>query len=187
MSSGIFEENGYRLWWTYFEQPLLPGEASDAARGLLERALPGATSQLQKLPTGKPFLAQTTLKLSISHAPCMVAVALAPFEIGMDVEAPHPRLLRIKDRVFTREECEWAQQGLLQLSALWTAREALYKLDSNRGLDFRRELGTNAAEREGFPTLGHIRRKGTPDRLAQLHYHSVNDHLFCVASYLNNQ
>lgn len=183
MSSGIFEENGYSLWWTYYDQPLKPEEASAEARKLLQRVLPNEALKLEKSPTGKPFLTDSNLFISISHAPRMVAVVVAPFPVGLDVEAPHSRLLRIKERVFSEKECTWAHEDLRKLSALWTAREALYKLDGNRGLDFRKDLGTEGFDDEILPNVGWIKREGSEARIACLAYHFTQQHLFCVAHY----
>lgn len=181
MSIGIFEENEYKLMWSFYQHLLTPAEASLEARKLLEKLNPGESDRLLKTANGKPYLKDSSFKLSISHASKMVAVALAPFDIGLDVEAPEARLLRVKDRVFRPEECEWAGKDLHRLATIWTAREALYKLDGGRGLDFRREMWTDCPTEGDFPLRAWLARKEEKPESAQLAYHVHLGHVFCIA------
>ena len=181
MSSGIFEENDYRLIWSLHEAALSPAEASFQARRLLEEMEPGSSALLQKTATGKPFLADDPRCISFSHAARAVAVVMANVPVGMDIEAPEARLLRVKDRVFRPEECLWAGNDLVRLTTLWTAREAMYKLDGGRGLDFRKELWAECSEASDFPSVAWFCRKEREAESVSLRYLQLPDHLVCLA------
>ena len=79
---------------------------------------------------GEPYFTQCNLYLSISHTKNYVAVAVAPFKIGIDIEYTSNRVLRITEKFLNANE----QQQLLQsqepasLALLyWCCKEAFYK------------------------------------------------------------
>lgn len=79
---------------------------------------------------GEPYFTQCDLYLSISHTKNYVAVAVAPFRIGIDIEYTSNRVLRITEKFLNADE----QQQLLQshepasLALLyWCCKEAFYK------------------------------------------------------------
>lgn len=79
---------------------------------------------------GEPYFTQCDLYLSISHTKNYVAVAVAPFKIGIDIEYTSNRVLRITEKFLNADE----QQQLLQshepasLALLyWCCKEAFYK------------------------------------------------------------
>ena len=79
---------------------------------------------------GEPYFTQTNLYLSISHTKSYVAVAVAPFRIGIDIEHTSDRVLRITEKFLnTTELAQLASHTNQASTALlyWCAKEALYK------------------------------------------------------------
>ena len=79
---------------------------------------------------GEPYFTQCNLYLSISHTKNYVAVAVAPFRIGIDIEHTSDRVLRITEKFLnTTELAELARLKNPAPTALlyWCAKEALYK------------------------------------------------------------
>lgn len=79
---------------------------------------------------GEPYFSTSTLQLSISHTKSYVAVAVAPFRIGIDIEHTSDRVLRITEKFLnTTELAELARLKNPETTALlyWCAKEALYK------------------------------------------------------------
>ncbi len=85
---------------------------------------------------GQPYLRNhPELEISISHSRTTVAVAISQeFQIGIDVELIHPRLLKIADRFLNPAEFVYmnnlttAIEQIQFLTIVWSAKEALYKI-----------------------------------------------------------
>ncbi|WP_346709682.1 4'-phosphopantetheinyl transferase family protein [Phocaeicola salanitronis] len=113
----------------------------------------GEEKEICHEPSGKPFLADGSFRLSISHTRDYVAVALHPErEVGIDIEQVSERALKVADRFMCGEELagqaealkgcpEEAEQAALYYVLLhWSAKETLYKLMGEEEVDFSRHL-----------------------------------------------
>lgn len=122
-------------------------------RRLLRRYHPDlpADFRLSIAPRGKPFLPparwRPRLAFSVSHSGGLALLGFsARGAVGVDVEQQRPRegLRDIAARVFSASERRWlarlpAQSGLEGFYRLWTAKEAVLKVD---GAGFHREPAT---------------------------------------------
>lgn len=99
-----------------------------AARLLIE-ALCGKFLPISYRPNGEPYFLDSDLHLSISHTKNYVAVAIAPFRIGIDIEHTSDRVLRITEKFLNPEELEILTLNNPAETArlFWCAKEALYK------------------------------------------------------------
>ena len=85
---------------------------------------------------GQPYLRNhPESEISISHSKTIVTVALSKgFQIGVDVELIHPRLLKIADRFLNPTEFVYFNsfttiiEKIQFLTIVWSAKEALYKI-----------------------------------------------------------
>ena len=113
----------------------------------------GEEKEICHEPSGKPFLADGSFRLSISHTKGYVAVALHPTaEVGIDIEQVSDRVLRVADRFMSGEELAGEAEALkgyageASLSTLyymllhWSAKETLFKLMNQEEVDFKRHL-----------------------------------------------
>ena len=98
-------------------------------------------SGIHKDEYGKPFLRELTHHISLSHAYPYVAVQLDKNKpIGIDIEQPTEKLLRIAPRVLSLEELDNAGSDIRKHCVYWCAKEALYKVYGKRGLHFASQL-----------------------------------------------
>ena len=112
------------------------GAARGTLREVLGRALACAPAEVQfgYAPHGKPQVAGSTLRFNISHSGALAVIALARFEVGVDVELPRRRRSdAIARRFYAPGEIErlFAQaDDHLRADAffrLWTCKEAFLK------------------------------------------------------------
>lgn len=96
---------------------------------------------VQKDEHGKPFLAGSTVHTSITHTADYVAIALHPsIPIGIDMEKPSEKLVRVVSKFLTTEEIAHAGTDLQQLVRYWCAKESLYKLNGRKKVSFKQIL-----------------------------------------------
>lgn len=99
--------------------------------------------QLFYSESGKPFLKDGPA-VSISHTTAYAAIALGfNVEVGVDIERHREQIFRIASR-FSNEgalsNVHSKQQHLEKLTALWGAKEAIYKIVDQRGLSFKNDI-----------------------------------------------
>ena len=101
----------------------------------------GEEKEICHEPSGKPFLADGSFHLSISHTKGYVAVALHPTrEVGIDIEQVSGMVLKVADRFMSVEELQGEKKALetysggAERSTLyymllhWSAKETMFKL-----------------------------------------------------------
>ena len=90
---------------------------------------------------GKPHLKQTPLHISIAHCfPLAVGAIHQDHAIGIDIERPREKLLRIRDRFLNETEAEQVGNDLEKLCKLWTGKEVLYKIYGRKKLIFKENI-----------------------------------------------
>lgn len=96
---------------------------------------------LRKDEFGKPFLKDRDHQISLSHSfPYVAAQLHATSSVGIDIEQPKEKLLRIASRVLSPAEEKDAGQNVIKHCVYWCAKEALYKIYGKRGLHFSNQL-----------------------------------------------
>ncbi len=154
------EQSGWALWFiTETEQELseISGESIDstivsytkrlewlAGRALIKSLVEQCGLDfygLEKDEYGKPFLKEHTHPISLSHSfPYVAAQIDQTTEVGIDLEQPKPKLLKIAHRVLSSQELEDAGTDITKHCVYWCAKEALYKSYGKRGLHFANHL-----------------------------------------------
>lgn len=152
---------GWAVWHLTEEETTLAGKAAPDAcpadiisqlkrrewlagriliRKLVEEA--GLTYHgLTKDDFGKPFLEGHAHHISLSHSHPYVAAQLdRTSAVGIDVEQPNEKLLRIGPRVFDPGEVKDAGQDIIKNCVYWCAKEALFKIYGQKGISFTRNL-----------------------------------------------
>jgi 4'-phosphopantetheinyl transferase len=90
---------------------------------------------------GKPHLANAVHHISLSHSYPYVAAQINHSQaVGIDLEKPRPKLLRIAHRILSREEHFDAGENIVKHCVYWCAKEAMYKSHGKRGLHFSSQL-----------------------------------------------
>ncbi|MBM3185075.1 MAG: 4'-phosphopantetheinyl transferase superfamily protein [Bacteroidetes bacterium] len=100
-----------------------------------------AKLEIKYLSSGKPVIENDSKHISISHSKNYVAFAVAPYKIGIDIEEIHERILKVKGRFLNQSELElFNLNSLADLTIAWCAKETLFKLNDDSGLDFKTDL-----------------------------------------------
>jgi len=95
------------------------------------------------MQSGKPFLKNGT-SISISHTGSYVAIALGfNVQVGVDIEQHREKILKIASR-FTGEGAvatlENTADRIEKLTAIWGAKESIYKILDRVGLSFKESI-----------------------------------------------
>jgi phosphopantetheinyl transferase len=113
-----------------------------AVRALL-KTLTGEEKRIIYMPSGKPALSDRSFNISISHTKGYASVALHKNRItGIDIEAVSNRACRINHRFMSikeREALDKSNEAVVSLLN-WSAKETVYKLMSQEGVDFQKEI-----------------------------------------------
>jgi phosphopantetheinyl transferase len=96
--------------------------------------------------SGKPELNNSDLSISISHCKEIVAIAIHSKgkSIGIDCETIESRILKIKHKFTNEQEFSHINKNELEnLSLVWCAKEALFKLYAKGEVNFNVDLQVN--------------------------------------------
>jgi 4'-phosphopantetheinyl transferase len=89
----------------------------------------------------KPFLQNSSHKISISHAKNTLCVAMhAQHDVGVDIEFATPRMLSLQNRFCNANELAKYANNAKALLSIWCAKEALYKVIGSEAVDFSKQL-----------------------------------------------
>lgn len=113
-----------------------------AVRVLLYRLL-GQAVEVAYEPSGKPYLADRSCFISISHTKGYVAVILSPVsEVGIDIEQYGARIHKVAHKFMRADEVIEAYRGDTTWPLLlhWSAKEVMFKCMHAAEVDFREHL-----------------------------------------------
>jgi len=91
---------------------------------------------------GKPSLSDGVY-ISITHSYEYAAVIFSEFPVGIDIEKQRDKILKISNKFATDKELKYVTDSTNQivvLTAIWGAKEALYKLYGVVGLSFKQHI-----------------------------------------------
>ncbi len=149
-----------------------------AARVLLNRLLADAGlifGGVLKDEFGKPFLKSYPHFISLSHSFPYIAVQIdTKSPVGIDVEQPKSKLLRVAPRILSPTEVTDAGNDVVKNCVYWCAKESLYKIHGKRGLVFSKHLLVDPFE---IRSMGRLRGRiiGGGSQLITLGYHIQSD------------
>ena len=106
-------------------------------------ALCGEEKEIDYYPNGKPFLSDRSFYISISHTRGFVAVILHPdVEVGIDIEQQSDRVLKVCSKFVNEDEFAAIipEKEVQHLLLHWSAKETLFKLMNEQGVDFKAHL-----------------------------------------------
>jgi len=85
----------------------------------------------------KPRIRNNEYYFSISHSWPYVAAVIDPrSEAGIDIQTWHPRIAQIKHKFLSEREQQLFGDDVQMLTVAWSAKEAAYKWNGRRGVDF---------------------------------------------------
>lgn len=106
---------------------------------LLLKELCGEEKEIAYLLSGKPYLVDGSFFVSFSHTAGYVAVALHPsVEVGVDIEQYGTRVKRVAHKFIREDEKPSIVSGdeIYGLLLHWSAKETMFKLMEDEGVDF---------------------------------------------------
>lgn len=114
-------------------------EREREAINILIRRVIGPEAELMHTPEGAPYIANSDIRISISHSRDYVALAsCAEGDFGIDIEQPRPeQLRRVASRFLSTDEIEYYSASDELLLKAWTLKEAAYKALRNGPADLR--------------------------------------------------
>jgi phosphopantetheinyl transferase len=96
---------------------------------------------IRKDAFGKPFLEKYPHHLSLSHSFPYVAAQIDYYQpVGIDIEQPKAKILKIAPRIFSAIELADAGNNVIKNTVYWCAKETMYKIDGQGGLHFSSQL-----------------------------------------------
>jgi 4'-phosphopantetheinyl transferase len=125
---------------------------------------------------GKPFPAGYDYQLSLSHSYPFVAVLIDKYEsVGIDLEQPKEKLLRIAPRIHDDDELKDAGTDMIKHCIYWCAKETLIKIYGRKDLVFSENMKILPFSRElEGNIIGKIVVKNV-ERLIPLYYQVTSE------------
>ncbi|PZF72976.1 4'-phosphopantetheinyl transferase family protein [Taibaiella soli] len=85
----------------------------------------------------KPRIPNNNYFFSISHSFPYVAAVVSPYaEAGIDIQCYHPRILKLQHKYLSEQEQQFTQNDSQLTTLAWCAKEAAYKWQGKRGVEF---------------------------------------------------
>jgi phosphopantetheinyl transferase len=98
----------------------------------------------------KPRIDNNEYYFSISHSWPYIAAVIDPYaEAGIDIQTWHPRITTIQHKYLSEDEQELFANDPQLLTVAWCAKEAVYKWNGRRGVDFIQHLPIEFFTRNG--------------------------------------
>ena len=154
-----------------------------AVRVLLKEML-GEEKSIAYLPSGKPYLEDGSMHVSFSHTHGYVAVALHPFaEVGVDIEQYGTRVQRVASRFIREDEKVSIASGdeIVGLLLHWSAKETMFKLMDDQGVDFIDHLRVFPFQQEESGTFKACEYRSDKEMEFLIHYDTHPDYVLTFA------
>ena len=85
----------------------------------------------------KPRIPQNSYFFSISHSFPYIAAVVSPYaEAGIDIQCYHPRILKLQHKYLSEHEQKFTHNDSRLTTLAWCAKEAAYKWQGKRGVEF---------------------------------------------------
>lgn len=96
---------------------------------------------MRKDEYGKPFLLGSDIHISLSHSyPFAAGILHRRLTVGIDLEQPKDKLLRIAPRILSETELNNAGDNVVKHCVYWCAKETLIKIYGKKDLVFAKNL-----------------------------------------------
>ena len=102
---------------------------------------------LQYLASGKPFINEST-HLSISHSHGFIAIAIGDINVGIDIERPSEKLVKLSERFLSKnEKITFDLHPSKELACkLWGSKESILKCIGDKNIDYREDINLNCSQ-----------------------------------------
>ena len=129
---------------------------------------------------GKPQIPNSEYDISLSHTENYIALSIGnKLDVGIDIEKPKAKMVKIAPRLYTPQEMEYCQDNLVYYSKMWSAKEVLYKLFMKKELDFREHLNCKPENKEWTLMRGTIKKDGF-NKSYKLAFFELKEYFICL-------
>lgn len=147
-----------------------------ATRALLKQMI-GPDFEISYTPSGKPLLHHPVYQhISISHSRNFVVVYIhKDHAVGIDVESMNRNYGPITKRYLSESELGDVKENILYQCLYWCAKEAIFKLVEEDGIDFRKQIEVTAFDPgKSYMTAKYI--SANKEALYRLHFDIFQQH-----------
>ena len=156
-----------------------------ATRALLKQMI-GSAFQISYTESGKPLLNHPVYPhISISHSRDFVSILIHQYQaVGIDIESMNRNYAPIRKRYLSEIELEHVNESPLLQCIYWCAKEAVFKLVEEKGIDFRKQIEVIAFDPQQNTFLARF-LSGNQEIIYQLQHTTFNEH--CMVWVCNDQ
>ncbi len=131
---------------------------------------------------GKPHLVDSRGHISLAHCyPYAVAALNTQSPVGIDIERPRPKLVRIAPRFLSQDELKAAGTDPVTLCKYWSGKEALYKVYGRKNLIFKQDISLKRmSNSENFQ--GWICNQTDEPLLYNVEFQILDGHVVAISS-----
>ncbi|TDS14559.1 4'-phosphopantetheinyl transferase family protein [Sphingobacterium paludis] len=128
---------------------------------------------------GKPFLPDYPFEISLTHSYEYAGVLMSGNgKCGIDLEIIKDKVLRIKEKFLKPNELAFIQEhNVEQLYACWCAKEAVYKLQGNKGVSFLDDMTILPFQYRPQGVMTLLLRKESKSFAFQVYYEKFQDYM----------
>jgi len=101
----------------------------------------GKKTELKHHHSGRPYIKEVS-HISISHSKNYIAIAFGEENIGLDIEEPIEKMLKLIPRILSEKEyCEFQKNPSIELACkLWGAKESALKYVGDKTLNYKEDI-----------------------------------------------
>lgn len=108
---------------------------------VLLKTLTNEEKKIEYLSSGKPYLADTSYHISISHTKGYVAIILSKTKlVGIDIEYVSSKVQRVRDKFISDKEFIDSDKELNHLLLHWATKETIFKIQDCENISFKENL-----------------------------------------------
>lgn len=89
---------------------------------------------------GKPYPINNSSEISITHDRGIVGLIKSTNPCGIDIQQITPKVNRVKSKFINENDIYWTSEKEKDLTALWCAKEALYKINGDPNIFFKEHM-----------------------------------------------
>lgn len=124
--------------------------------------------------TGKPFLKNHDVELSISHSfPMACAMLDLKKPCGIDLERPRQKMVDVQSKFLNEAEFQY-RDNLEKLCEIWCAKEVIFKIHGRKYLSLKDEIAVKF--KDDHTMIGKILRPEEKEKF-KIHYEWVWDYV----------
>lgn len=128
---------------SFLQQPLTSPKRiiEQATVRVLLKSLLGKEMLIEYADSGRPFLKNSLLNISISHTKGYAAIIISAYPcIGIDIEYISDKVERIRSKFISDQEFIDSDSSLIHLLLHWSAKETIYKAIDRKRISLKEDF-----------------------------------------------